>query len=100
MRRVGAALLAAGLILSACSTGRPMEQRLQIACSSWANVFETAKTRRQMGLSTKAEITAINAARPLLNPVCLEKTLASVSASSLTLIEDALLEALDEGDNQ
>lgn len=95
--RTAAIILTAGLMVSACTftTARSAEERLQIACASWAHLFSTAKTRRQYDLATLEEIQAVNHARPILNPVCSEDIPVQVTDHTLVLVENALLRLIE-----
>lgn len=48
----------------------PVDQTL-VVCTSWTYVFDKISARRTLGAATAAQIVAVDAARPVLNPVCL-----------------------------
>ncbi len=95
-----ALVLLAVLGVAGCSyfDGEPTSltpvERLSIACSSWASVFDKISTRREFGLASVAEIEAVRHARPLLNPVCTADVPTVSADASLESLELALLRVI------
>lgn len=68
------------------------ESRVLLLCEGWANIFRRVNLRDTVGIATRSEISAINAARPVMNPTCLN--LSVVSGMSLDDLEIMLADVI------
>ncbi len=96
MRKILLAPVFFGLLVTACAdisapTLTP-EERVLVLCEGWSNVFRTINLRDQINVAKPAEIAAINAARPIMNPTCLNLT--PPSGFGLADIEVILIETI------
>ena len=73
-----ACLFGVALVLSSCGTlnlnksetSLTPEERVLLMCEGWQNIFRRVDIRDQVGVATKAEISAINNARYVMNSTC------------------------------
>ena len=85
-----------GLLVVACTSPRPLtsERRLQIACSSYADVVNALATRNRLGWLSGDTQARVDSAVDVIGPVCEGKVDAD-AASVLEAVETALIVMLE-----